>query len=165
MNQNLPRWLHASVADAMKAVAETADLPCLVEGIDDRTDAFMHAKERVEVRITGPFVKHPSNGFYHIFVDVNVLLSSRTGESKNAYDLLRKSGMFLSALDEPIGVWNYGNEPGDYVEDDPTTQVSIGCLTPRPGRSARLMNFGLINPVDQISQHEVENNYEIELTE
>ena len=161
MNPNWPRWMMASVGSYLKGIADNLDLPCLVESIDERTEKFMHSTVRVEVRITGPFSKHPTKGYYHLFLDVNVLLSSRNEGNQNAYDLLKYAGTFLAALDEPIGIWNFGNEEGDYKGGDTSTQVFLGCLEPRPGQSARLLNFGQVTISDTIQQIEVENKFEL----
>ncbi len=85
---------------------------------------------RAEIRITGPFDQELSKGYHRIYVDVNVLLTSRYDGQKNAATILKYAGLFHEAMSEPIPVWNFGGEPGDYVEDDPETQVFLGCLNP-----------------------------------
>jgi hypothetical protein len=167
-NKNWARWIFASVADCLKQVAIAQNLPVLVEHLDERTETFMAATDRVEIRITGPFIREVSKGYYQIHVSVNVLLTSRyDSDQKNAYSILKYAGSFQEAMDAPISVWNFGGEPGDYEEDDPATQVFLGCLNPSPGRneSVRVLNFGQIDPVDKIKQTEVDARYVMELTE
>ncbi len=176
-NPNWARWIFHSVASQLKDVATEAHLPCLVEHFDERTAAFERATDRAEIRITGPFDQELSKGYHRIYVDVNVLLTSRyDGAGKNAATILKNAGLFHEAMSEPIPVWNFGGEPGDYVEaidpddpDDPNlaTQVFLGCLTPRPGRndSVRVMNFGQLDNVDKIKQTEVDARFVMELTE
>ena len=173
-NPNWARWIFHSVADCLKEVATDADLPVLVEHFDERTAAFERAGDKAEIRITGPFDQELSKGYHRIYVDVNVLLTSRyDGASKNAATILKYAGLFHEAMSEPIPVWNFGDEPGDYVEDDPPdhlypeTHVFLGCLIPRPGRneSVRVMNFGQLDKVDKIKQTEVDARYVMELTE
>jgi len=162
------RWIFASVADYLKEVAVEQNLAVLVEHLDERTEAFMQATDRAEIRITGPFTREKSRGCWEVFVDANVLLTSRyDSEGKDAYSILKNAGAFHEAMDGPIGVWNFGSEPGDYVEGDPSTQRFLGCLLPRPGRnsSVRVLNFGQIDPVDKIKQSEVDARYVMELTE
>ena len=162
------RWIFASLATYLKEVAVERDLPVLVEHLDERTEALMRATDRAEIRITGPFTQELSKGYWRVFVDANVLLTSRyDGNGKNAYSILKHAGAFHEAMDLPIGVWNFGGEPGDYVEDDPDTQVFLGCLIPRPGRNenVRVLNFGQIDPVDKVKQTEVQARYVMELTE
>ena len=161
-----PRYMLASVASYFKSIADNLDLPVLVEAVDERTAKFMDGQERVEVRITGPFIRHYSSNYYRAVMDVNILLTTRhSGTQANAYEMVKNAGVFLEALDEPIGIYNFGGEPGDYVEDDETTQVFLGCLEPKAGKPARLLNFGQIDATDKISQIEVENAFEIELSE
>ncbi len=167
-NPNWARWIFHSVASQLKDVATTANLPVLVEHFDERTAAFERATDKVEIRITGPFDQELSKGYHRIYVDVNVLLTSRyDGARKNAATILKNAGLFHEAMSEPIPVYNFGGEPGDYVEADPATQVFLGCLTPRPGRndSVRVMNFGQIDNVDKIKQTEVDARFVMELTE
>ncbi len=175
-NPNWARWIFHSVADHMKQVATTASLPVLVEHFDERTAAFERATDKAEIRITGPFDQELSKGYHRIYVDVNVLLTSRyDGATKNAATILKYAGLFHEAMSEPIPVWNFGGEPGDYVEDDPDnpndpnllTQVFLGCLIPRPGKneSVRVMHFGQLDMVDKLKQSEVDARYVMELTE
>lgn len=167
-NPNWARWIFASVADHLKAVATDNNIPVLVEHLDERTPTFMQATDRCEVRITGPFSQEISHGYHRIWVDANVLLTSRyDGQKKNAYAILKNAGQFHEAMDETIPVWNYGNEIGDFVEDDEETQVFIGCLSPRPGRndSVRVFNFGQTDKTDKLKQTAVDARYVMYLTE
>ena len=76
-NPNWARWIFHSVADYLKEVATDADLPVLIEHFDERTAAFERATDKAEIRITGPFDQELSKGYHRIYVDVNVLLTSR----------------------------------------------------------------------------------------
>jgi hypothetical protein len=161
-----PRWIVASIGDYLKTALTNVEWPSLVDGVEERTDAFIHATNRAEVRVTGPFIKNLSAGYFQAFVDVNVLLSSRyDGPAKNAYDLLSCAGVLNEAMDQEIAVWNFGNQPGDFVQGQPETQVCLGCLVPRFGQSLRVLNFGQIDVVDRLKQTEVEARYMIELYE
>jgi hypothetical protein len=159
---NWARWIFASVADNLKAVATDAHLPVLVEHLDERTKSFMEATDRAEIRITGPFTQELSKGCFRILVDANVLLTSRyDGQTKNQYQLLEYAGLFHEAMDSPIPVWNFGRKLTDYQGGDPSTQIFLGCLTPRPGRneSVRVINFGQIDKIDKIKQTAVDASY------
>jgi hypothetical protein len=165
---NWARWIFASVADCLKSIATENDVPVLVEHLDERTDAFMRAEDRVEVRITGPFTQELSKGYHRIWVDANVLITSRYGgKGKNAYDILKIAGLYHEAMTLPIPVWNYGNEPGDFVEADPESQVFIGCLLPRPGKNdtARVFNFGQTDRTDKLKQSAVDARFVMYLAE
>ena len=165
---NWARWIFHSVADHMKQVATDADLPVLVEHFDERTAAFEQASDHAEIRITGPFDQELSKGYHRIYVDVNVLLTSRyDGAKKNAATILKYAGLFHEAMSEPIPIWNYGGEPGDYIATDKASQVHLGCLLPRPGNnnSIRVLHFGQLDKVDKLKQTAVDGRYVMELTE
>jgi hypothetical protein len=167
-NPNWDRWMFASVAFALKEVAEDAGLAVLVEHLDERSDAFMAAADRAEIRITGPFTQEISKGHHRCWLDANVLLTSRyDGQAKNAYDILKFKGLFHERMSEPIAIWNYGNEDGDYVIDEAETQIFLGCFLPRPGRneSIRGFNFGQIDKTDKLKQSAVDGRYVVYLDE
>jgi hypothetical protein len=167
-NPNWSRWIFHSVADYLKQVATEASLPVLIEHFDERTAQFEHASDRAEIRITGPFDQELSKGYHRIYVDVNVLLTSRyDGAKKNAATILKYAGLFHEAMSLPIPVWNFGGEPGDYVASDPDTQVHLGCLVPRPGNnnSIRVLHFGQLDKVDKIKQTAVDARYVLYLNE
>jgi hypothetical protein len=164
-NKDWPRWIFASLAAYFEQVAESQHLPVFVETRDICSKDFINAGDRVEVRITGPFVRELSKGFYQVFVDINVLLISRLDPRKNSYDLMKYAGVFQEAMGFPVRVFNYGREPGDYVEGDPSTLFSIGCLEPRNGKMAGISHYGRLNEVDHIRQTECECKYEMEIVE
>lgn len=161
-NPNWARWIFASTAYALKKVATDASLPVLVEHLDERTQAFMEAPDRAEIRITGPFTTELSHGCFRIFLDANVLLWSRyDGKVKNQYNLLKNAGLFHERMDSPIAVWNYGSLAGDYQDADPSTQVFLGCLRPKPGRSEsiKVFNFGQVDKIDKVKQTAVDAKF------
>lgn len=165
---NWARWIFHSVAYYLKDVAEDASLPVIVEGFDQRTAAFERASDHAEIRITGPFDQELSKGYHRIYVDANVLLTSRyDGAGKNAATWLTYVGLFHEAMSDSIPIWNYGNEPGDYVSGVPSTQVFLGCLLPRPGNnnSIRVLHFGQLDKVDKIKQTAVDARYVLYLNE
>jgi hypothetical protein len=167
-NPDWVRWVFTSVAYELKTLATSNELAVLVEHLDERSNAFMRAADRVEIRITGPFSQELSKGCHRLWVDVNVLLTSRyDGAKKNALDILKFAGLFHEAMSLPIPVWNYGNEPGDFVDSDPETHVFIGCLLPRPGtnESIRVFNFGQTDKTDKLKQTVIDARYVMYLTE
>ncbi len=159
MSENWPRYVFASIADYLKTVAQGESLLALVEGLDERTDAFMQATDRAEIRITGPVVREPAHASYILYVDVSVLLVSRYQD--NAYNLLIYAGAFYDALRTVIPVWNYGNLPGDYG-DNP---IQLGCLTLRPGSAVDVIHRGQVDPVQKIRMSEVNAKFMMEISE
>ena len=158
-NPNWARWVFASVATFLKQVAQSQQLPVLVEGLDDRTTEFIEATDRCEIRITGPFTKELSHNYFQVEVIVNVLFLSRYEESKNQYAIIQKMGVFHEAMDGAIAVYKYGKEPGD------DEHALVGCLSPIQGRSdaIRIMHFGQVNPTDRLKQSMVDARYRMEL--
>ena len=159
-NANWARWVFASVATYLKGIATSESLPCLVEGLDDRTQVFMEATDRCEVRVTGPFTRELSHNFFRLEVLVNVLFTSRYEETKIQYAILKPIGIFHEAMDGAIAVYKYGNEEGD----DET--VLVGCLSPASGRNdaIKVHHFGQIDPTTRLKQSLVDARYVMEIS-
>jgi len=149
------RWIFASIAKAMKEVAEDCDLPCLVDSLDERTAKFMEAENNVTVRISGPSDQEVSKGYHKLLVDVSVLIMGTIGGRRNAYDFCTWIGSFSEALTDDIPVFNYGSEIGDHIPGDDTTLVQLGCLVPRPGRPVNTFMFGQVEKDLKTQQVEV----------
>jgi hypothetical protein len=142
----------------LKEVAADAEIPVLVEGLDERTTEFMTATDRCEIRITGPFTKEVSHNYFQIEVLVNVLFVSRYEEQKNQYAIMQKIGVFHEAMDGSIAVYKYGSLPGD------DQHALVGCLSPIQGRhnAIRVLHFGQITPTDRLKQSMVDASYRME---
>lgn len=165
-NPNWPRWIFASIAKVLKQIATDNSIPVLIEHLDERNDSFQKAPDRAEIRITGPFVTELSQGYFRAYVDVNVLLTSHYGgTAKHGYDILRLAGLFQEAMSKNIAVWNYGDQAGDFTSDS-MTQVTIGCLEPRPevSESIRVFNLGQTDRTVKQKQSVVEARYVLFLT-
>ncbi|KPK52074.1 MAG: hypothetical protein AMS22_09865 [Thiotrichales bacterium SG8_50] len=159
MNENLARWTAASINVYFKTVADTIGLTYFVEGVDERDSGTMLA-EHAELRLSGPFIREVSNGYWRIHVDVNVMLTDQMKMStEGAYDIHDWGGAFLAAMLEPIPVYRLGAG----VEDDDSL---IGCLTQRKGFSepVRLIHFGQVSREDRIRQAVVDGRFEMYLS-
>ena len=68
-------------------------------------------------------------------------------------------GVFQEAMDGPIAVYQYGNEPGA------DAHALVGCLTPVQGRNdtIRVLHFGQVDPTDRLKQSMVDARYRMEL--
>jgi len=154
-NPNWARWVFASLATMLKELAKDNQLPVLVEGLDERTTTFMDATDRVEIRISGPFTRDLSNDYYELAVDANALFVSRYEDGKNKYDILNVIGIFQAAMDAPIPIFKFGNQPGD----DGT--ACIGVMEPRKnrGEAVRVMHFGQADLTNRIKQSLVDARY------
>jgi len=155
VNPNWARWVFASVANHLKTVAGAP--PAIVEGIEDRDEAFERSPDRCEIRITGPFTSEPSSGFYELEVFANVLVTSNLSHQKNGYDSHKYLGLFHEAMDQVIPVYKFGAELGD----DPL--VFVGCLSPRGKVS--VYHFGQLEKSTRIKQGLVDAKYMMELSE
>jgi hypothetical protein len=162
-NPNWARWIFASVHTALLQV--NSGVPFLMEGVDERTDAFLEAPSKVEARANGPYVK-PQQGCSLLWVDINVLVTNHMdGDTKSRHELHRLAGLYQEALTAPIEVWNYGNEAGDWDENVPASQIFLGCLVNRHGNGdmTKLFNFGQVEKTDRVKQAIVDARYEITL--
>jgi len=157
---NWARWVFASVATYLTEVAASNALPCLVEGLDERTSEFLAAPDRCEIRITGPFTRELSHNYFQMEVVVNVLFTSTYGEEKNQYAILKTVGAFHEAMDGAIAIYKYGDEPGDDEEE------LIGCLSPGNKRSdsVRVLHFGQVDATTKVKQSMVDARYVMELS-
>ena len=135
--ENWTRWCFASVATLFKGIAKDANIPALVEGLDERMTDFMEAPNRVEIRMSGPFTKELSKDYYELGVDVNLLLTSRYEVNGNQYDILKAAGVFHAAMYDPIPILKYGDQEGD-------DQSLVGCMLLRDGKNdaVRVFHFG-----------------------
>ncbi len=162
VNPAWARWIFASLATLMKKTAEANNIPVLVEGLDERTTEFMDATDRVEIRITGPFIRDLSvaTAYYECTVDMNALFVSRYENGKNQYAILQTIGAFQAAMDAPIPIFQYGDLPGD----DET--ICIGVMEPRNkrGDALRVMHFGQADLTNRIKQSLVDARYLLYLT-
>jgi len=163
MRESWPRWITGSVAKSMAAVAESLGLPVLVDGAGERTDAFMQAVRRVEIRITGPYVNRLSHEYWRADADVSVLITQRSGGNRSAYDIQTHAGAFQTAMSEPIAVYNYGSEVGDYVAGQPASLVHLGCLVPKREIAVRVVNQGQVHLIDRVEQVEINGKYRMEV--
>lgn len=158
INPNWPRWIFASVAKHLRDVATADNHKSLLEGTDERTKAILESDLWVEHRITGPFIQQ-QHGQHRIWVDSNVLLHT----SRKDFEVQRISGLYAEAYSRPIQVWNYGKLAGDYVAGDPSTQVLLGCLTPKPTKAENIsvFHFGRIEATDKVRQSIVDVTLEM----
>ena len=162
-NRNWARWIHASVADYLKAVANTEGITSLVEGIEDRDDAFNNALDSMEIRVNGPYMRNPSNGYYRARIFVNVLLKSNMGEEqKNKYQLDTNAGIVQEALDQPLNIYKCGPDTGG-VDDG--THIGCAKVLDESKLGVRVIHFSQIDQTDRVKQAMVSAAFEIELQE
>lgn len=160
MDENLARWIFASIAFHFKSVASGLNLPYFVEGVDERDESTMRV-DHAELRVTGPFIKEISKGYYTVDVGVNFLLTQRMAiAGADAYAIVRWCGEFQHTMLEPVPIYKYG--PDTLGVDDGSL---IGCLVVKkgPNEAVRVFHFGQISKEDRIRQSEVDALYGMEL--
>jgi len=159
MDENLARWIFASVAKHFSTVASGLSLPYFVEGIDERDDTTQRV-DHVECRVTGPSIKEVSRNWYKVEVGINFLMTKQMAiAGADAYDIVRWTGTFANAMLEPVPVYKYGPGTGD-------DKSLIGCLVIKKDRAeaVKIWHFGQISMEDRIKQSEVDALYGMELT-
>jgi len=156
MDENLARWIFASIAKHFESVASGLSLPLVVEGVDEKSDDNTRA-DHAELRLTGPFVREVSKNYWAVDMQVNVLLSAQMVlGGADAYNIVRWCGKFQSVMLDPIPVFQYGDSPATFV----------GCLLPK-GNSAeavRVYHFGQLDKDNRVRQSEVDAVYEMTLS-
>lgn len=154
MNENLARWVAISIAKHFESVASGLSLPYFVEGIKERTEDYIRA-DHVELRLTGPFVKEVSRGYYTVEVAVNALFTALMDMAgADAYRLHRWTGKFQDVMLEPIPVYKYGS--GD---DDDGTLVFCLVVKKNAVDAVRVYHFGQLDKDNRVIQSEVDALY------
>jgi len=159
MDENLARWIFTSVAFHFKSVASGLALPYFVDGVHER-DEDTQREDHVECRVTGPFIKEHSKGWYTADVGINFFFTKQMAiAGADAYDIVRWSGAFQTVMLEPVPLYKYGPSVGD---DD----SFIGCLRVKKDRNeaVRIYHFGQISKEDRLKQSEVDALYGMDLT-
>ena len=153
VNPNLPKWILGSIANYMKEVADSLEIECFVEGLD-QFDPDSSNSDRVEVRVHGPDIKQLSSNVYRIRVSINLLLTSFMSSTKNAYNIYLWCGEFSDAMTTLIPIYEIGD--GNEL---------VGCLTYKRTRDTELkvFHFPRVTKEDFVRQTELDCNYEMEI--
>lgn len=158
-NANWARWVFASLATYLK---EEVPVLSVVEGFDERSAEFQQTSDRAEIRITGPFIRELSRGYWELQATANVLLTCRFDgpDVKNRYTFVHLAGLFQEAMQREIPVYRHGNSDGD-------DGSLLGCLRTLSGRNdaVRVFHFGQMNPTDGVRQTMIDAKYIMEIEE
>jgi hypothetical protein len=152
--------VQASVGKYFKtlALAQTPVLPSLVEGVEDRTETFAAAPDKIEIRVNGPHTKDYGNSSYSK-VFVNLLLTHTIGGAgKNQYKHDTDIGIFYEAAGGPIPVYKLGSEDDDDLSH-------LGCLIAESGNNdyIRVNKFGQLEENTPLRQAMISVTYRLEL--
>jgi len=159
MDENLARWILASIADHFQSVASGLSLPYFVDGIDERDESTMRASH-VELRVTGPFIKEVSNNYFMVDVYINFYLTKQMAiAGADAYDIIRWAGKFQDVMLLPVPIYKFGSGAGD-------DGSLVGCLVVKKGKNeaVRIYHYGQISKDDRVRQSEVDALFGMELT-
>ena len=148
MNQDLPRWVYASVSKHFQ-VCETVDFPMIVEG---QNRDHVAQKDFYELRIDGPTEYRLSNNVNEYYVNIDILLQSRVDDSN--YHRLAQNVGIVAATFTPIEVFKYGKNPTD-------TGDLVLCLN---CDSVRITYLGQVKVGIEVQQAIVEGTYKVTIT-
>jgi hypothetical protein len=159
MNDNLVRWVFQSIAKHFQPIAVSLSLPYFVEGIDERSVETMQTNH-VELRVSGPSIKEPSNGYYNVRAWINFLFTKNMDMRGNAFDLDQWCGTFQDVMLAPVPIYKLGDGPDD-------TGQFVGCLRLRKNDTTRanVFHFGQIDKDTRVRQSIVDGEFEMDLVE
>lgn len=155
VNANWPRWIFASVSKHFDARRQGLNL--FIEGQHrDTSDAGAY----IELRIDGPEFREDSKGYWRVFSEINVLVSTPLDDTN--FHLHQVNIGIVAAAFTTINIYKYGTG----VLDD---QSLLGCyqlVHDYIGRERLIVsNFGQIDPAVKLLQATVEGHYEMFLSE
>jgi|SRR6516164_3271025 hypothetical protein len=152
-NQDWVRWIWASVSKWFDDRKQGTVL--YLDGFDiDQVPP----KDCAELRMNGPFMINPSRNYWHMDIEINILLQI-TPDNEDAHKLWRYAGIYINAMAGEIPVYKYG----DGIQDD---QSLLGCLRIRPekGEEIVLANFGRVDPDIEQFRSGLSAFYRLEIT-
>ena len=164
------RWIFASLAKYFKdAASGLTGLAVLIEHLDERTKDFLSSSDKLEVRITGPYITPQSGNECKVRTTVNLLMTSRfDGVAKNSYKILDFAGTMTAAMAGPIPIYEYDenyledvvDSHGNVITDNSATRIFLGCLSIPEGQAVMCDNYGQIDVVDHVKVTEIEAKFE-----
>lgn len=158
ISSSLVKWVRASTIKYFTDIASVNSIPMFVESVDERSDSTMRTNH-TELRLQGPFIKHPSKDSWKVALIVNILFSRFMEMTGDAYKINEWAGIFMSAMDTPINVYKYGEESED-------TGDFIGCLRVKTGRNddVGFYDFGTALNDTRVHQAELDATFEMMTT-
>jgi hypothetical protein len=151
MDPNIPKWVVSSVAEFLKQEAAVVGLPFFAEGLDD-PESPVYKADNLSFRIDGPSFREGSGTTIYRF-ELQALLTE-VG-LHNRLKLHTNAGAVCEALNNPIPIYNYSEDP----------PVFIGCFAPDPRSTepVRIVNLGVVSVSSKVRQIAVVGKYFLEL--
>jgi hypothetical protein len=151
VNPSWARWCFASVSEHFTKNVQT--LPLFIEGQQRDTRG---EKDFLELRMDGPQFTELSKGYWRIYGEVNILVSSVMDVTN--YHRIHQSVGIVAAAFTDIVIFKYGNYPGD-------DNTVFGCWKLIQDKAKRqrvdIFHFGRVDVKSQIVQATVEGHYEM----
>lgn len=147
-NINWPRWIHASFAkhfDSKKGVYHL-----FIEGQERNTSGL---EQWAEFRIDGPFTIEWSKNYFHLDVEINILMMTLYDEL-DLYKHQRIIGQFYGAFEPCIPMFKFGTGP-----DDDQSQFAIMKIRHAFRERIVQSNFGDIQSDVRMTQNTLEGHY------
>lgn len=150
IQEELVRWIIASISKHFDDRKGSIDL--FIEGqIRDTSDL----KDFAELRIDGPYITEVSNGFYRIYVEINVLVQS-SFDQQNYHRIYNTVGKIVTIFEKTISIFKYGTGSND----DDSLLLCLNLLGDIGKRERiQVSHFGQIEPKTGIYQSTVEAHY------
>jgi len=155
INRDWPRWVFASVVSHFdNGKDSTTALYVTGEQQDLRNDTNL-----LELRMDGPALNEPSKDYWHLYIEVNVLVQCVVSDT-DAHVIHRYAGQVAALMDEGIIIYKHGTGAGD-------DGTALGCMIPvsdvRGRKKIQINHFGQIHPATKIMQATVEGHFEMYL--
>ena len=146
-----PRWCFASVSEHFSK--NTGSLPLYIEGQQRDTRG---EKDFIELRMDGPQFTELSKGYWRIYGEVNILVSSVMDETN--YHRIHENVGIVAAAFTDIVIFKYGIYTGD-------DQTVFGCWKLIQDMAKRqridIFHFGQVDVKSEMVQASVEGHYEM----
>lgn len=156
----IDRWCFASVSKHFvdKAAEYNAlypDLAIKIEGEDDPPEKRSQ-RQIIEIRMDGPEQKELSRDYWHLRVEINILISTKSND-EDFHDHRELCGFVASWFDRCIEVRKYGNR----LSDDPNVVVGTLVLDHGFREKTALAHFGQVDPATRLVQSTCEGHYDM----
>jgi len=156
MHEKWPAWIMRSMRKHFDD--NTGALAMFAEGEVRKTSGL---KDFIEFRFDGPYFTLVSKGYWRVYTEVNILLTSALDEANN--DRIHiNTGIVAKAFSQLLPILKLGSD----VEDDDSQLECMTLLGDTEGRERiQISHFGQIEPKVSVLQASVEGHYEMMLKE
>jgi len=156
LDQNLPRWIFASVSKHFNDRRQ--GIPLFIEGQLRNTRAL---EDFIELRVDGPYYTEVSKGFWNVYIEINVLIQAAQDQA-DYHRIYKSVGIVAAAFEQVISIFKLG----DGVDDDDSLVTCLKLLGDKEKRERiQISHFGQVEPETGIFQATVEAHYETQIRE